>query len=84
MITPANLLTNNYLAALRRFLLERSRVDRLLVIDMSVFRKVSVDNAIFVAVAGERTGGSFPDFPCRARGAAHCVKVTDHRLHPSA
>jgi len=60
MITPANFLTNNYLAALRRFLLEHSNIDHILVIDGGVFRRVSVDNTIFVVVAGQDTGGIFP------------------------
>jgi len=59
MITPANFLTNNYLAALRRFMLERSAIDHILVADGGVFRGISVDNAIFVVQAGEATRDSF-------------------------
>lgn len=60
MITPANYLTNNHLVELRRFLLSKSTIDHILVIDGGVFRKVSVDNAIFVVVAGDRIPKSFP------------------------
>ena len=62
MITPANYLTNNYLAPLRRFLLEQSAVDHIVVIDGGVFRGVSVDNSIFVLVGGGRTSRTFPVF----------------------
>jgi hypothetical protein len=58
MITPANFLTNNHLDKLRKYLIGNSRLDHILVIDGGVFRKVSVDNAIFVldkAAAGTRT-----------------------------
>jgi hypothetical protein len=57
MITPANLLTNNHLDKLRRYLIHNSQVEHILVIDGGVFEKVSVDNAIFVltkAVSGTR------------------------------
>jgi len=60
MITPANFLTNNYLAALRRLILDCCQINHLLVIDGGVFEGVSVDNAIFVLVAGERTTGDWP------------------------
>jgi len=59
MITPANFLTNNYLAALRRFMLEHSVIDHILVADGGVFHGISVDNAIFVVKAGEATDESF-------------------------
>jgi adenine-specific DNA-methyltransferase len=60
MITPANFLTNNYLAVLRRFMLERSAIDHILVADGGVFHGISVDNAIFVVKAGEATQNAFP------------------------
>jgi predicted type IV restriction endonuclease len=59
MITPANYLTNNYLEPLRRFLLDKSAIDHIVVIDGGVFHGVSVDNAIFVAVGG-RPSRKFP------------------------
>ncbi|HVM62437.1 MAG TPA: TaqI-like C-terminal specificity domain-containing protein [Verrucomicrobiae bacterium] len=59
MITPANFLTNNYLAPLRRFLLDNSRVDHILILDGGVFHGISVDNAIFVVAAGDHTSGAF-------------------------
>jgi TaqI-like C-terminal specificity domain/N-6 DNA Methylase len=59
MITPANFLTNNNLAALRQLLLERSTIDHLLVIDGGVFEGISVDNAIFVIEPGEPTESPF-------------------------
>ncbi len=62
MITPANYLTNNYLEPLRRFLLDQSAIDHIVVIDGGVFRGVSVDNAIFVVVGGNRTPRKFPIF----------------------
>ena len=49
MITPANFLTNNHLDLLRRYLLTRSAVDHIVVIDGGVFHRISVDSAIFVA-----------------------------------
>jgi len=59
MITPANFLTNNYLVHLRRFILEHSSIDHILVIDGGVFRGISVDNAVFVVTAGQSTPGAF-------------------------
>ncbi len=59
MITPANFLTNNYLEPLRRFMLERSNIENILVIDGGVFRGVSVDNAIFVVRAGQPRDDGF-------------------------
>ena len=55
MITPANFMTNNYLAKLRRLLVEKGTLDHILVIDGGVFRGVSVDNAIIVLTAGGST-----------------------------
>jgi type I restriction-modification system DNA methylase subunit len=55
MITPANFLTNNYLAPLRRLILERSHLEHITIIDQGVFRGASVDNAIFVTTAGRPT-----------------------------
>lgn len=52
MITPANFLTNNHLDKLRRFLLDRTTVQNILVIDGGVFRGVSVDNAVFLVRSG--------------------------------
>ena len=59
MITPANFLTNNNLAGLRRFMIESSVIDHILVIDEGVFRGVSVDNAIFVVSPGQAKAGNF-------------------------
>jgi hypothetical protein len=59
MITPANFLTNNYLSPLRHFLLGRTQIDHILVIDGGVFPKVSVDNAILALIPGRKTT-SFP------------------------
>lgn len=59
MITPANFLTNKYLAALRGYLLEKSAIDHVLVIDGGVFSGVSVDNAIFVVEPGRPTTDPF-------------------------
>lgn len=58
MIVPSNLLTNNYLKTLRRFMLEKARLGDLLVIDKGVFKGISVDNAVFVANVG-RAGKRF-------------------------
>jgi hypothetical protein len=60
MITPANFLTNNYLARLRRIMLDETRINHILVIDGGVFKNVSVDNAIFVVVGGDKTSSSWP------------------------
>jgi adenine-specific DNA methylase len=59
MITPANFIANNYLASLRRFLLEESVIDHVMVIDGGVFDGISVDNAIFVLEASEQPTESF-------------------------
>jgi adenine-specific DNA-methyltransferase len=59
MITPANFLTNNYLAALRRFMLKCSAIDHILVVDGGVFHGISVDNAIVVVRCGESTKEPF-------------------------
>jgi type I restriction-modification system DNA methylase subunit/predicted type IV restriction endonuclease len=59
MITPANFLTNNHLAGLRRLLLTRSSMDHVVVIDGGVFRGVSVDSAVFVAEAGAPSSRPF-------------------------
>jgi hypothetical protein len=59
MITPANFLTNNYLDRLRRLLLSQSSIDHILVIDGGVFQGISVDNAVFVVLAGGSSSGSF-------------------------
>jgi len=55
LITPANFLTNNHLAALRREMLTRARLRQVVVVSGGVFRGVSVDNGIFVAEGGART-----------------------------
>jgi type I restriction-modification system DNA methylase subunit len=60
MITPANFLTNKYLVHLRRLLLDETNIGHILVIDGGVFKNVSVDNAIFVVVVGEKTSSSWP------------------------
>ena len=60
MITPSNFLTNNYLAELRRVMLEDSTIQRILVIDGGVFDGISVDNAIFNLTPGASTTGVFP------------------------
>lgn len=60
MITPANFLTNNNLATLRRLMVDAGRIDHVLVIDGGVFKGVSVDNAIFALVVGEKATASWP------------------------
>jgi len=55
MITPANFLTNNHLDKLRRFILERSTIQQIVVIDGGVFQGISVDNAVFVVSPGKIT-----------------------------
>ncbi len=67
MITPANFLTNNYLAELRRFLLTASSIDHIVVIDKGVFRGVSVDNAVFVVTRSGTPSETFPVIHSRAR-----------------
>jgi len=67
MITPANFLTNNHLATLRRFMLRRSRVESITVVDEGVFHGISVDNAVFVVVVGEQSGETFPVIRVRAK-----------------
>jgi hypothetical protein len=60
MITPSNFLTNNYLAGLRRLLVDETKIGIILVIDGGVFEGVSVDNAIFVVTAGAKTTAAWP------------------------
>ncbi len=59
MITPANFLTNNFLVPLRRFLLEHSRVEHIVVLDAGVFDAASVDNCVFVVTGSSKTTESF-------------------------
>ena len=59
MIIPANILTNNHLAPLRRFLLRECQLDHVLVIDKGVFRGVSVDSAILVTNGRGPTADAF-------------------------
>ncbi|MGB3060338.1 MAG: TaqI-like C-terminal specificity domain-containing protein, partial [Anaerolineae bacterium] len=59
LITPSNFLTNNYLAPLRKFLLEFSTIRTIVVIDQPVFEGISVDNAIFVVSAGAGSASAF-------------------------
>jgi type I restriction-modification system DNA methylase subunit len=70
MITPTNFLTNNNLVSLRRLLLERSRVDHLLVIKGGVFEGISVDNAIFLLEGGIATSEPFEVVHADAIGQA--------------
>ena len=60
LITPTNFLTNNYLESLRRFLLNESKIERILVFDGGVFKGVSVNNAIFVIGGRGKTTRTFP------------------------
>jgi len=60
MITPANYLTNNHLAGLRRFVLQNTRIRGIVVINGGVFEGVSVDNAIFVVERGVSREATFP------------------------
>jgi fido (protein-threonine AMPylation protein) len=59
MITPANFITNNHLDKLRRLILERSRVNRIVIIDGGVFDGISVDNSIFVFSPGKKSTVDF-------------------------
>ena len=86
MITPANFLTNNYLASLRRFMLENSSIDHILIVDEGVFRSISVDNAIFVVIAGQSTRETFRIIHvCPESGNLHkkseILVPTDHALN---
>jgi len=60
MITPANFLTNNYLASLRRYILNKTIIDHILIIDGGVFHGISVDNAIYVLNRSEEKNEEFP------------------------
>ena len=60
LITPSNFLTNNFLAPLRKFLLESSTIQEIVVIDRPVFEGISVDNAILVVRAGAGRAAAFP------------------------
>jgi hypothetical protein len=59
MITPSNFLTNNHLDRLRRLILELTTVEQIVVVDEGVFHGISVDNAIFMFVAGKRPSTDF-------------------------
>jgi type I restriction-modification system DNA methylase subunit len=59
LITPSNFLTNNYLAPLRKFLLESSTIRTIVIVDRPVFEGISVDNAILVVSAGASRAPSF-------------------------
>jgi adenine-specific DNA-methyltransferase len=60
LITPSNFLTNNHLDVLRRFILEKTQPEQLVVIEGGVFPGVSVDNAVFVFRAGQSAKAPFP------------------------
>jgi type I restriction-modification system DNA methylase subunit len=78
MITPANFLTNNHLDKLRRLMLNRSAIERILVIDGGVFRGVSVDNAIFLVRPGQPTRKNFPiNHACMEAGKLKQTTATD-------
>ena len=79
MITPANFLTNNHLAELRRFVLESSVIDHILVIDDGVFRSVSVDNAIFVVSPGQARADSFRVVHAKVEGG-QLIQTADHTI----
>ena len=79
MITPANFLTNNYLEKLRRYILTNSGIDHLLVIDKGVFKKVGVDNAIFVLCSTSNSAAAFPIYhanPANNLEATSQIKVS--------
>jgi len=78
MITPANFLTNNYLVGLRRFLIEKSKIEQIVVVDEGVFEAVSVDNAIFVVRTGQKTDSNFPVLHARAEDAS--LKIESQSL----
>ncbi len=58
LITPSNYLTNNYLNALRKFLLDTTSLREVNSINGNVFGKVSVTSAIFVAQKEEPDNNS--------------------------
>jgi type I restriction-modification system DNA methylase subunit len=78
MITPANFLTNTYLAGLRRFLIEHSRIEQIVIVDEGVFHGISVDNAVFVVRAGQTTSSRFPVLHGRSDGAS--LKIESRNL----
>jgi len=60
LITPSNFLANNHLDALRRFILQSTQPEEIVVIDGGVFPGVSVDNTVFVFRAGLKATTPFP------------------------
>src|SRR5579872_109144 len=58
LITPSNYLTNNYLVKLRRYMIQKGKLQNLTVIDGKVFQHRSVDTAIFVARKVEKQPGT--------------------------
>ena len=83
MITPANFLTNNYLAALRSFMLDSSAVDQIAVIDGGVFHGISVDNAVFVVTAGLASAKPFDLHRFQADGAG-LKRLSSIQIAPDA
>ena len=79
MITPANFLTNNNLAGLRRFILESTIIDHILVIDAGVFRGVSVDNAIFVVSRGQSEVNNFRVVHAKVEGG-QLIQTADNTI----
>jgi hypothetical protein len=78
MITPANFLTNTYLAGLRRFLIEHSSIEQIVIVDEGVFPGISVDNAVFVVRAGKATSSSFQVLHGHSDGAS--LKIESRNL----
>jgi len=60
LITPSNFLTNNHLDTLRRFILQSTQPEEVVVVDGGVFAGVSVDNAVFVFRTGQSATKPFP------------------------
>lgn len=54
LITPSNYLTNNYMAGLRRFMVENGFLENVTVIDGRVFQRRSVDTAVFNAKKSQK------------------------------
>jgi len=76
MITPSNYLTNNFLAPLRKYLLESTQIDHVLVLDRPVFAGVSVDTAILVVNGRAKPSESF--LLVHADPAAEQLKITSN------
>jgi len=94
-ITPSNFLTNNYLHALRRLLLEKLRIEHIVIFEGKVFAGAQVDTAVTVCANDDiqemfeiqRVPVKFPvsfDVPGMALNRADCLARPGALITPFA